>query len=125
MARTERTVQANTNTESGSGQEKSVRDSKPKLSTAEARREYQRRYYQMHKEKAKEYQRQYNLTHKKKLGEDAANPILLGVARGGPLDLQYRRHHALAGREDAARCWKRSSEANDCSRCKRLRSIQF
>ncbi len=37
-----------------------------KLSSAEARREYQRRYYQMHKEKAKEYQRQYNLTHKKK-----------------------------------------------------------
>lgn len=36
------------------------------LSNAEARREYQRRYYQMHKEKAKEYQRQYNLTHKKK-----------------------------------------------------------
>ncbi len=32
----------------------------------EARREYQRRYYQAHKEKAKEYQRQYNLTHKKK-----------------------------------------------------------
>jgi hypothetical protein len=40
---------------------------KGKLSTAEARREYQRRYYQLHKEKAKEYQRQYNLTHKKKL----------------------------------------------------------
>jgi hypothetical protein len=39
---------------------------KSKLSTAEARREYQRRYYQAHKEKAKEYQRQYNLTHKKK-----------------------------------------------------------
>ncbi len=37
-----------------------------RLSNAEARREYQRRYYQMHKEKAKEYQRQYNLTHKKK-----------------------------------------------------------
>ncbi|MFA6553156.1 MAG: hypothetical protein WCT27_01905 [Patescibacteria group bacterium] len=37
-----------------------------KLSAAEARREYQRRYYQLHKEKAKEYQRQYNLTHKKK-----------------------------------------------------------
>jgi len=36
------------------------------LSTAEARREYQRRYYQLHKEKAKEYQRQYNLKHKKK-----------------------------------------------------------
>lgn len=41
---------------------------KGKLSTAEARREYQRRYYLMHKEKAKEYQRQYNLTHKKKVG---------------------------------------------------------
>jgi len=40
---------------------------KAKLSTAEARREYQRRYYQLHKEKAKEYQRQYNLAHKKKL----------------------------------------------------------
>lgn len=39
---------------------------KGRLSTPEARREYQRRYYQMHKEKAKEYQRQYNLTHKKK-----------------------------------------------------------
>jgi len=37
-----------------------------KTSTAEGRREYQRKYYQMHKEKAKEYQRQYNLTHKKK-----------------------------------------------------------
>jgi hypothetical protein len=46
-------------------QEKSTRR-RGKLSTAEARREYQRRYYQMHKEKAKEYQRQYNLTHKKK-----------------------------------------------------------
>lgn len=43
-----------------------VKAKKGKLSTAEARREYQRRYYQMHKEKAKEYQRQYNLTHKKK-----------------------------------------------------------
>jgi len=42
------------------------RKGKGKLSTPEARREYQRRYYQMHKEKAKEYQRQYNLTHKKK-----------------------------------------------------------
>ncbi len=31
------------------------------------RREYQRQYYQKHKEKAKEYQRQYNLTHKKKV----------------------------------------------------------
>ncbi len=39
---------------------------KGKLSTPEVRREYQRRYYQLHKEKAKEYQRQYNLTHKKK-----------------------------------------------------------
>ena len=41
---------------------------KGNLSTAEARREYQRRYYQAHKEKAKEYQRLYNLTHKKKRG---------------------------------------------------------
>jgi len=48
-----------------------------KLSTAEARREYQRRYYQMHKEKAKEYQRQYNLTHKKKarIGRGKSNMI--------------------------------------------------
>jgi hypothetical protein len=45
-----------------------TRPSKGRLSTAEARREYQRRYYQMHKEKAKEYQRLYNLTHKKKRG---------------------------------------------------------
>ena len=44
----------------------SVQETRGKLSTAEARREYQRRYYQMHKEKAKEYQRQYNLKHKKK-----------------------------------------------------------
>ena len=36
------------------------------LSSIEARREYQKRYYQMHKEKAKEYQRQYNLTHDRK-----------------------------------------------------------
>ena len=52
------------------------------LSNAEARREYQRRYYQMHKEKAKEYQRQYNLTHKKKArrgrgkGSDAAREVI-------------------------------------------------
>ena len=38
------------------------------ISTTEAIREYQRIYYQMHKEKAKEYQRLYNLTHKKKRG---------------------------------------------------------
>ncbi len=67
MARTERTVQAKTNTESGSAQGPAMEMERPKLSSAEARREYQRRYYQMHKEKAKEYQRQYNLTHKKKL----------------------------------------------------------
>lgn len=30
------------------------------------RKEYQRKYYQEHKEQAKEYQRQYNMTHKKK-----------------------------------------------------------
>lgn len=45
---------------------KTRKKGKGKLSTPEARREYQRRYYQMHKEKAREYQRQYNLTHKKK-----------------------------------------------------------
>jgi len=43
-----------------------TKNGKSKLSTPEARREYQRRYYQLHKEKAKEYQRQYNLTHKRK-----------------------------------------------------------
>ncbi|PWB69212.1 hypothetical protein C3F09_10505 [candidate division GN15 bacterium] len=64
MARTERQVQASTSTESSGAEGKETRS---KLSTAEARREYQRRYYQLHKEKAKEYQRQYNLTHKKKL----------------------------------------------------------
>lgn len=57
-------------TESGESPpaQSSTSDDKPrsKLSTAEARREYQRRYYQRNKEKAKEYQRQYNLTHKKK-----------------------------------------------------------
>ncbi len=48
---------------------------KGKLSTPEARREYQRRYYQLHKDKAKEYQRQYNLSHKKKVrgGRGKAN----------------------------------------------------
>ena len=32
------------------------------------RREYQRRYYQLHKDKAKAYQREYHLTHKKRKG---------------------------------------------------------
>ncbi len=52
-------------------------ETRTKLSTAEARREYQRRYYQMHKEKAKEYQRQYNLKHKKKArgGRGKANSL--------------------------------------------------
>ena len=46
----------------------STKEEKPKgkPSTPETRREYQRRYYQMHKEKAKEYARGYNLIHKKK-----------------------------------------------------------
>ena len=68
MARTKRTTPATPSTDSSEQLEASKKqgDSKGKLSTAEARREYQRRYYQMHKEKAKEYQRQYNLTHKKK-----------------------------------------------------------
>ena len=56
---------AKTNTESADTS-MGKKSSATRLSTAEARREYQRRYYQMHKEKAKEYQRQYNLTHKKK-----------------------------------------------------------
>jgi len=64
MARTCKSAQAKTSTDSGTGSADTGK--KGKLSTAEARREYQRRYYQMHKEKAKEYQRQYNLTHKKK-----------------------------------------------------------
>jgi hypothetical protein len=65
MARTCESAQAKTSTDMGvDTAEDTAR--KGKLSTAEARREYQRRYYQMHKEKAKEYQRQYNLTHKKK-----------------------------------------------------------
>jgi hypothetical protein len=37
-----------------------------KKTTLSERREYQRRYYLAHKEKAKEYQRKYNLKHKKK-----------------------------------------------------------
>jgi len=68
MARSKKTTPAKPSTDS-SGKQDSERKQgagKGKLSTAEARREYQRRYYQMHKEKAKEYQRQYNLTHKKK-----------------------------------------------------------
>jgi hypothetical protein len=66
MARIEKSTPAKAvETPSVSSEDQS--QSRSKLSTAEARREYQRRYYQMHKEKAKEYQRQYNLTHKKKL----------------------------------------------------------
>ncbi|HOP08027.1 MAG TPA: hypothetical protein PLF13_12130 [candidate division Zixibacteria bacterium] len=65
MARTSESAQAKTSTDNEAKTTESGAR-KGKLSTAEARREYQRRYYQMHKEKAKEYQRQYNLTHKKK-----------------------------------------------------------
>lgn len=43
-----------------------ITDEERKRLVTEIRREYQRQYYQKHKEKAKEYQRQYNLTHKKK-----------------------------------------------------------
>ncbi len=65
MARVSRTDKADESTAPAT--KTKVKERKTgKLSTAEARREYQRRYYQMHKEKAKEYQRQYNLTHKKK-----------------------------------------------------------
>ncbi|MBU8932887.1 MAG: hypothetical protein KOO62_02660 [candidate division Zixibacteria bacterium] len=65
MARARKTDQSKTNTESPSKADNPEKK-QGSLSTAEARREYQRRYYQMHKEKAKEYQRQYNLAHKKK-----------------------------------------------------------
>ena len=68
MARKKLTVPADTKATDAAVQAdgKGAKKTKSKLSTAEARREYQRRYYQMPKEKAKEYQRQYNLTHKKK-----------------------------------------------------------
>ncbi len=67
MARTKKVASADATPESVESSGKDERaPTRGKLSTAEARREYQRRYYQMHKEKAKEYQRQYNLTHKKK-----------------------------------------------------------
>lgn len=66
MARTTKGTSASNNTTTQAKTEGRKGKKTGKLSTAEARREYQRRYYQMHKEKAKEYQRQYNLTHKKK-----------------------------------------------------------
>ena len=66
MARTKKGTPAKSNTTTQAKTETKKTKRTGKLSTAEARREYQRRYYQMHKEKAKEYQRQYNLTHKKK-----------------------------------------------------------
>lgn len=67
MAREKKVAPAISDTEAmAAGQDQAESDA-AKLSAAERRREYQRRYYQMHKEKAKEYQRQYNLTHKKKL----------------------------------------------------------
>ena len=68
MAWTNQSIEAKSDTETGKTSAANTAKAKPlgKLSTAEARREYQRQYYQKHKEKAKEYQRQYNLTHKKK-----------------------------------------------------------
>lgn len=66
MARAKNTNPVKQKTEAVMASEEQFPKRKGKLSTAEARREYQRHYYQMHKEKAKEYQRQYNLTHKKK-----------------------------------------------------------
>ncbi|MBU0984273.1 MAG: hypothetical protein KKA42_10420 [candidate division Zixibacteria bacterium] len=65
MARTRDSAQAGIHT-TETDEKAGPSTGRSRLSTAEARREYQRRYYQMHKEKAKEYQRQYNLTHKKK-----------------------------------------------------------
>ena len=68
MARTIKSAIAKSDTETGNttGEKARTAKSPGRLSTAEARREYQRQYYQKHKDKAKEYQRQYNLTHKKK-----------------------------------------------------------
>ena len=66
MARTKTSAEPKAKVEAREAATDEGKKSRSKLSTAEARREYQRRYYQMHKEKAKEYQRQYNLTHKKK-----------------------------------------------------------
>jgi hypothetical protein len=68
MARPRKNLASKASTESTGAMQEKGKKKTGKLSTAEARREYQRRYYQMHKEKAKEYQRQYNLKHKKKLG---------------------------------------------------------
>lgn len=74
MARTTKTAPA---AKKKNAAKKKAEPRKSRLSTAEARREYQRRYYQLHKEKAKEYQRQYNLTHKKKarVGRGKSNMI--------------------------------------------------
>jgi hypothetical protein len=67
MPRAKKSAEAKARVDGGNGEKPSeTKRMSSRLSTAEARREYQRRYYQMHKEKAKEYQRQYNLTHKKK-----------------------------------------------------------
>lgn len=67
MAQIKTSAQAETSGKSAAKDAKeSTKKKKGLLSTVEARREYQRQYYQKHKEKAKEYQRQYNLTHKKK-----------------------------------------------------------
>ncbi|MFQ5453675.1 MAG: hypothetical protein ACE5D6_05765 [Candidatus Zixiibacteriota bacterium] len=68
MARTKKNAPAKVKTTAEVKTERKETKKRGKLSTAEARREYQRHYYQLHKEKAKEYQRQYNLTHKKKAG---------------------------------------------------------
>ncbi len=76
MARTKKSAPA-ARKKDAAGKKRDQKKPKSRLSTAEARREYQRRYYQMHKEKAKEYQRQYNLTHKKKarVGRGKSNMI--------------------------------------------------
>ncbi len=52
MARSNITEQATTSTDSSfNGEVEKTEKKKGSLSTAEARREYQRRYYQLHKEK--------------------------------------------------------------------------
>ena len=64
-----------------------------------SRQEYQRRYYQEHKEKAKEYQRLYNLEHKKKRGgRGKANFIAPREAR----KMAFNAHDLMAAHDDRA-----------------------
>ena len=50
------------------------RAKKHNFKTPEGRREYQRRYYEEHKDHAQEYQRLYNLKHKKSTNRKGCRP---------------------------------------------------